>query len=1228
MLTDLEMEFCSFIGTIPASFGKLYNLEYLSLYENPKLTGSIPIQLGDLSTLVELDLGYCSISGTIPVSLSQLYNLEQLWLDYNAELTGTIPPELGNLSMLTHLHLGYCSITGTIPVTLGQLNKLKHIWLDYNAELTGTIPDQLGDLSMLYDLKLEYCSLTGTIPASLGQLTYLEHLWLFGNAELTGTIPPELGHLSMLVELDLYDCSITGTIPASLGQLNNLIDLGLDGNAELTGTIPPELGNLSLLTDLYLRDCSLTGTIPASMYHLSHLIYVALNNNLLMGSIPSNFGQLAQLQQLYLYNNLLSNSVPSTLSNLSSLVELQLQNNKLSGSLNGLFNSETQRLLNFVDVSHNQLTGSLPTEAFQLAKLNTFVAVSNCFSGTLPATICNNTAMVSLILDGLQTAPACQQQLLPHTSSNGYVTASQYSGHIPSCLFNMSHLISLHLSGNGLSGSLPEDLVVSHSLVDLTLSHNALTGSIPRAIQRRVWKNLDLSYNRLSGVLDSDFAQRETDFSLTLGGKTYNLTDAVFPTTYSLQNNRLSHTVPSTMVDPYNISLLGSNMFECNIQKSDLPQHDNQRSNYQCGSDSFDSPFYLWLAVCFVLAIFIAASVWCVPIMKRSAVVAHALECLQKWNLPKEELPRNFRYVSAMSDILCQISVCCTTLVVLVLVPWYTAASHYYGTYTHQYTWTVSAAFLSGPEATAVQLVLYVLVLAVMVGALMLLLVRYDRQQHHVRSRLDTCSKDGRYQLGLDESRTVVQRLLVYWAFATVNIAVVGGVNVAFVLVALTESNRALVFAQIGLSLFKLGWNTAATPRLIQSLSAYISPTAQSTGFVAVQVVIALFNNIAMPCLIVAVISPSCFNSIFQPASTVNSLFLYEFCQYVDDTGVCSQAYPVVSQTAYVPPFRYDYQCSSSFVTYYAPAFVYLGIFAAFVVPLVKVTAQQLQKLCVVDGVQYRIFYFIIMSPIMRPLSVVLPSGDVVRTDKRNIVESITAAESSSSSRSFRAWIHYETLQRDLFRPLFDANNYIISLITYLGIMLTFGVVFPPLAVVMCVTMLSVAWQAKLTVGRFLCMTRELHLYKFEEIIEQECRGAATVMKLRQSVALIVVCSCCFYALFLFDTLGNAQGWSRAYWVLIVIPMLPLCLLLGYAVHRHRRGELFRDSTYSPSMELMAMTQNMQNTASGAGSSSEMSEQVSQVQDGHHHAVTVITPADSSGSTLHCEDSTVNVLHV
>jgi hypothetical protein len=38
----------------------------------------------------------------------------------------------------------------------------------------------------------------------------------------------------------------------------------------------------------------------------------------------------------------------------------------------------------------------------------------------------------------------------------------------------------------------------------------------------------------------------------------------------------------------------------------------------------------------------------------------------------------------------------------------------------------------------------------------------------------------------------------------------------------------------------------------------------------------------------------------------------------------------------------------------------------------------------------------------------------------------------------------------------------------------------------------------------------------------------------------------------LFDTLGDAEGLHRAYWVLIVVPLLPVLVLCAYKVYGSR----------------------------------------------------------------------------
>jgi hypothetical protein len=54
----------------------------------------------------------------------------------------------------------------------------------------------------------------------------------------------------------------------------------------------------------------------------------------------------------------------------------------------------------------------------------------------------------------------------------------------------------------------------------------------------------------------------------------------------------------------------------------------------------------------------------------------------------------------------------------------------------------------------------------------------------------------------------------------------------------------------------------------------------------------------------------------------------------------------------------------------------------------------------------------------------------------------------------------------------------------------------------------------------------------------------------------VILCfSACVYAVFLFDTLGDAVGLSGAYWVLIVMPLFPILLYAALRLRRHCAGD-------------------------------------------------------------------------
>jgi hypothetical protein len=228
-VSDFKFNDNKLSGSLPLELGQLAGLKALWLADN-QLSGSIPPELGKLAALKSLWLANNRLSGPIPPELGNLSNLEVLDLEVNA-LDGPIPPELGNLTSLKRLALDHNRLSGTIPPGLSKPAELELLWLSAN-QLHGAIPPELGRLVGLRQLDLDHNRLDGPIPPELGGLAELETLWLSDNL-LSGGIPPELGRLTRLDYLDLGNNQLSGPLPASLTDLKRLTNVNFGGNPKL-----------------------------------------------------------------------------------------------------------------------------------------------------------------------------------------------------------------------------------------------------------------------------------------------------------------------------------------------------------------------------------------------------------------------------------------------------------------------------------------------------------------------------------------------------------------------------------------------------------------------------------------------------------------------------------------------------------------------------------------------------------------------------------------------------------------------------------------------------------------------------------------------------------------------------------------------------------------------------------------------------------------------------------
>ena len=315
-VVELRLPNNGLTGSLPVELAQLSKLKVLDLSYNRQLSGPVPPELGGLDRLERLDLAGNQLSGSISSELGQLAELQILDLSYN-RLSGPVPPELGDLIRLRGLVLKGNQLSGDIPRELARLVNVTRLVLSRNF-LSGPVPPELGDLIRLRGLVLEGNQLSGGIPSSLGKLGAIESIRLADN-ELTGSIPPQLGALSRLSVIDLSNNQLTGPIPSELGGISSLSELQLFGN-ELSGAIPVELGDLANLATLNLGDNELTGPLPAELGDATKLEGLDVRFNALAGPVPPEFGNLTLLNSLILADNPgLSGPLPPGITSLEQL---------------------------------------------------------------------------------------------------------------------------------------------------------------------------------------------------------------------------------------------------------------------------------------------------------------------------------------------------------------------------------------------------------------------------------------------------------------------------------------------------------------------------------------------------------------------------------------------------------------------------------------------------------------------------------------------------------------------------------------------------------------------------------------------------------------------------------------------------------------------------------------------------------------------------------------------
>ncbi|MEP6464679.1 MAG: T9SS type A sorting domain-containing protein [Parafilimonas sp.] len=274
---------------------------------------------------------------------------------------------------------------------------------------------------------------------------------VLGTNGLGGTLPACIGDLSNLNTLYLNDNHIHGTIPETIGNLTNLQYLSFYHN-NIKGGIPVSIGNCINLLQLSLSYNQLQ-VIPTSLCHCINLYWLYLDNNSFK-SLPDSIGNLSRLFFLDVSYNDLKGSIPQSIGGLVNLVGLNLSINSLTGPIPESIGDLAS--VTSINLRHNNLTGEIPSSIGNLSKLQYLDLSYNSIAGTIPGTVGN--------LYNIQEI---------------YLYNNKLTDKIPASIGKLDSLQELNLQSNKLTGNIPASLAHPGNLHVLYLSDNQLTGSIP-----------------------------------------------------------------------------------------------------------------------------------------------------------------------------------------------------------------------------------------------------------------------------------------------------------------------------------------------------------------------------------------------------------------------------------------------------------------------------------------------------------------------------------------------------------------------------------------------------------------------------------------------------------------------------------------------------------------------------------------------------------------------------
>jgi Leucine-rich repeat (LRR) protein len=520
--------------------------------------------------VTQLNLSSNQLMGSIPIEIGSLTNLTSLVLNNNMFYDG-IPTEIGNLTSLTRLSLNGNKLSGELPYSIVNLVNLTYTDIGYNMLFTTYSNID----SFITGKDADWKSTQTIAPSSISVVRVTDTKIKVSWTPISYTGDGGYYRIQYGTVSGIYTASVQTTDKSSIEISIGDPEIEIMPNTRyyvILQTITPDHGtsgsadyNHNFLESLFSEEVNVTTssserTALIALYNSTNGDSWTNNSGWKTGSLDADgfanagseegwYGLTVtngHVTRLDLSNNNLTGSIPPEIGFLTNLTWLELFDNQLSGSIPTSIGNLTSLL--DLGLYNNQLSGSIPAEIGNITWLKYLGLYNNQLSGSIPAEIGNLSVLEGLIL-----------------------FENQLTGDIPAEIWNLVNLAVLNLGDNHLTGIIPAEIRNLISIQYLGLYNNRLSGSIPEEIGD-VGKfaggvgflNLDLQGNQLFGAIPTSIVKLNS-ISLNIS---YNMLWCPDENVLSYINEKQPNWEQSQTLPPVGITATGLSATEIKVSCS------------------------------------------------------------------------------------------------------------------------------------------------------------------------------------------------------------------------------------------------------------------------------------------------------------------------------------------------------------------------------------------------------------------------------------------------------------------------------------------------------------------------------------------------------------------------------------------------------------------------------------------------------------------------------------